>query len=263
MKLSIPLSLTLGLLLISACTKTTQVTHSESSTTLELSKSGIDNYEEILWNVGRPERTSEITKGIRIEIALPELSASELRELHKRYEVDAWMGRISRLQSGNREIIGYFYVPLLYVREGGLNERNVTSGMIQVLYSDAAPSKRFADFPCPAFGHSLKITSVSLDDGDDVSMNITAGRGNSFKMTAQKLEFGATVFNGGKKLTGLYFIDLAFYNSLKQTLLSDFTLLAGTLKVNSEQSMPILGCSGFTIPTREEENDSTNFKFGR
>lgn len=263
MNFSSALSFTIALLMTTACSKTTQVTHSDSSTTLEISKSGIGNYEEILWNVGRPKRTSEITKGLRLEIALPDLSAPELRELHKRYQADAWMARISRLQSGNREIIGYFYVPVIYVRDDGLNERNVTSGMVQILYSDAAPSKRFADFPCPAFGHSLKVTSVSLDQGDDVSMNITAGRGTSFKMTAKKLEFGATVFNGGKKLTGLYFIELAFYNSLKQTLLSDFTLLAGTLKVNSEQSMPILGCSGFTIPEREEESGSNNFKFGR
>lgn len=245
-----------------ACSKSTKVIKSEGSTTLQLSVSGIQKVEDIIWNVGRPQRDAVVSKGVRLEIAFPDLDSTDLRELHKHYGVDAWAARIGRIQGGAKETLGYFYVPLLYQRSDELNERNVQSGMIQILYSDAAPSKRFADFPCPAFGHNLRVTSTTVDSGESASMTVTKGRSYTFSTKAQKLEFGAIVFPGGKKLEGLYWIELAFYNSTKDLILGDFSLLAGTLRINKEQAVAISGCSDFVIPARDE-NKNRDFKFGR
>lgn len=251
------------ILIFGACSRGTKVTSTPESTTIEVDESGITDVVDIPWNVGRPERDAQVSKGMRLEIALPDLSESELRLLNERYGMDSWIIKINRVQNGNRQAVGYFYVPLIYQKQGGVSFRSVSSGVIQILYSDAAPSKRFSDFPCPAFGHSLRIGDTTLDTSAQTTLTATKGRKRPLKVRYEKLEFGALGFNGGKTLQGIYWAQIALFSSATGETLSDFSNLGGKLAINSEKSVAINGCGDFAIPRQDEDGNLKEFKFGR
>lgn len=251
------------LLLSSACSRGTKVVNTAESTTIEIDKSGITEAVDIPWHVGRPDRDAQVSKGMRIEVTFPNLSDSELKMLHEEFGMDSWVVKVNRVQSGNRQLLGYFYVPLIYQKSGGLSLRSVSSGVIQVLYNDAAPSKRFSEFPCPAFGHNLIIGESTLDTSEEATVTATKGRKRPLNVKLEKLEFGAIRFNGGKSLQGIYWTELALFDSGKGETLSDFSQLGGKLVINSEKSVAIKGCSDFAIPKRDEDGGTKDFKFGR
>ncbi len=251
------------LLTLSACSRGTKVISTPESTTIEVEESGITEATDIPWNVGRPERDAQVSKGMRLEIRLPDLSNSELKSLHSDFGMDSWVIKVNRVQSGNRQLIGYFYVPLVYQKADGISLRSVTSGVIQILYNDAAPSKRFSEFPCPAFGHSYRIGDTTLDTSEESTVTATKGRKRPLNAKIDKLEFGALGFNGGKSLQGIYWTEIALFDSARGETLSDFSPLGGKLAINSEKSVAIKGCSDFAIPKRDEDGGVNEFKFGR
>ena len=251
-----------ALLVLSACSRDTKVTITDASTMIEVEQSGIVGAADLPWSVGRPQRGAKVSKGIRLEVAMPDLSESELLEMHETFGLDSWVAKINRVQNGNRELLGYFYVPLIYQRESSISARSVSTGVIQILYSAAAPSKRFGEFPCPAFGHNLKVGDTSLSDGDKATLTATKGRKSPLSAKLEKLEFGAVAYNGGKSLTGIYWVELALFDSSTNQMLSDFNRLGGVLQIHSEDSIAIKGCSDFVIPKRDEGQGIQDFKFG-
>lgn len=257
------LTLITMILTLGACSRGTKVTSTPESTTIEVEESGITDAVDIPWNVGRPERDAQVSKGMRLEITFPILSESELKSLNKEYNMDSWLLRINRVQNGNRQVLGHLYVPLVYQKSAGVSLRSVSSGVIQILYSDAAPSKRFSEFPCPAFGHSLRIGDTTLDTSAESTITATKGRKRPLPVKAEKLEFGALGFNGGKSLQGIYWTEIALFDSVRGETLSDFSNLGGKLAINTEKSIAINGCSDFAIPKREEDGGLKEFKFGR
>jgi hypothetical protein len=177
-------------------------------------------------------------------VDLPRIRTEDLEFLTSERGVDAWILRLIAGHGSETQDIGSLYAPF---RPRRLS-RGMVSGIpksvtLKVFYAAAFASERFRGFKCPAFGHDRKINGLSVL-GEDREFSLSIGQAVPYPEKTQMVELTPSSFNGGNRLTGEYFVEIAAFNSNKKTILSPFTRIPMSVAVRAEDVIRIKSCDG-------------------
>lgn len=202
------------------------------------------NAREIEWLVGR-KREENVSKGIRFASTIPRLSDKAKKILKNLHGIDSWLIRVVKKQRGYDQPMGYFYINLHNIT------RNTKDFTINLYYHAASVSKRFRLFHCPAFNHRLKTTQFSLENSSSNSpQDLYVRVSGKFPGRVSRLRFAPMVISGGRKLRGIYQVELALYNSQSKMRYSKWFVSSDNLQVASEVQISVPSCNGI----KEENN---------
>ena len=216
----------------------------------------IKNIKEVPWRVG-PSLKQRVSRGILLEVRFPLLGTSDFNDILDNSEINSWLIRVMHESTANKVELGKVYIPLSKeVRRGAktVSRKQNEKGFIEIVYSAVYPSPRFAKFNCPAFGHDLKISETEIIKNNSELQKIITGPVASKIIVGKVHEFGMapTVLNGGTKLEGRYYVEIALYNYHKKKKVSNYLKLSTMAIVSDEQQNVIKGCRGFTIPVKDD-----------
>ncbi|MAX65786.1 MAG: hypothetical protein QF441_00285 [Bacteriovoracaceae bacterium] len=190
------------------------------------------------WKVGR-KREANVSKGIRFISSIPNLEEEHKLVLKKKFGIDSWLIKISKISRGSTRPLGYFYIHLHNMT------RTTKDFTVNLYYHAAAVSKRFRLFHCPAFNHRLEIPDVDLEDRPSADeQNLYIRPTEKLYARASRLRFAPMILSGGRSLKGKYIVDLALYNSESKQIYSDWLAGDGVLEITQEASVAVNSCIG-------------------
>jgi len=243
---------------------------SKKSFKIEIPRGSINYVTPVDWRVGRGGKRKTISKGIRLSLKLPVITKGDLEDIYKKVGSDAWLLRISRKgPEGGTKVLGNIYLPLTKGKARGssrsLNFKRLKRAVFSIYYSAAAHSKRFENFPCPAFGHDkiipkARIINATSKRPSKLSVHYRDSAGVSGKL---KIIAFTTRINGGMKMAGNYIFELAFFNSARKVRKGPFVKFKEEIVIPQEAPVDIRSCSGFTPKGLPGEKRFRQFKFGR
>ncbi len=226
------------LLLLVSCTKYHELKKKSGVYYLTDVYNEIQQAKNVEWEVGR-KREATISKGIRLNTSISNLSDEAKSYLYKKYGIDSWIIRLSRERRGYAQGIGYFFINLSNM------SRTSKDYTINLYYHAAAVSKRFRLFHCPAFKHRYDITSFDLEDRLGVEKgDIYIRPVKRFPGKVTPLRFAPMIISGGRSLLGKYFIDMALYNTKTKLLYSEWVPVDKTLIIRQEVARSVASCLG-------------------
>ncbi len=198
----------------------------------------VQSLKDIEWDIGKSKEAT-ISKGLRFSSSIPNLSQESKIVLSKRYGVDSWLIQISRIRKGQKVALGHFYIRLANMT------RTTKDFTVNLYYHAAAVSKRFRMFHCPAFNHRLRLEDYDLVKtkrlkSDDIFIRPI----RRLNAKAIALQFAPMVVSGGRSLLGKYVVDLAFYNSKRKQIYSNWFPSEGTISITREVNNIVKSCFG-------------------
>lgn len=236
--------LILSTLLLYSCTKYAEVSKDAVGVSIAPITMEISRLTEIRWLVGRPKETY-ISQSFTFMVDMPNIKQDDLDYLTETYGVDAWILRIIAQRGSETQDLGSLYTPFQTKKiiRGSHKTGAPSNVSFKVYYAAAYASERFRTFSCPAFGHNLKIDSMSIN-GDDSEFSLSITQSMPYPERSQLVELSPSAFNGGNSLKGEYFIEIAPYNSEKKVILASFKRLPQSIVISSEEKKNISSCAG-------------------
>jgi hypothetical protein len=252
--------------LLISCQKKSEVSYSDEKVLITPTIAEILEVKAIGWKAGLL-RSIDISKGIQLTFTFPKLENKDLRYLVDNYGVDGWVVKVRRKGLMKNETVGYLHVPIILPgQKNAMRINQVNKASFKVLYSAAVVSTRFSNLPCPAFKHNLLIKKMEVNKTETSSsrLRVSSLEEERLIVRVEDFNYSNTSLNGGNELRGEYTIEIAFYNKVRKTKLSNFITLNGTAIIVSEDSVSLSGCENFKIPPRmEEKDDSKKFKWNK
>jgi hypothetical protein len=141
--------------LIIGCTQKAEITTNNYGDTLNKIETNIKSIREIKWPVGT-KKEKEISQGISITFAIPQISKKTINHLGEKYNIDSFIFELKRTDGFPTMELGYISVPLQLIH------RNLDQATIEIYYPGAAVNSRIRSFYCPPIGHNLKLRDFSL-----------------------------------------------------------------------------------------------------
>ncbi len=255
-------------LFASGCQEYADYKRNEHKVTIVPKNAGIGSADIAEWKVG-PLRRQRVSKGLRVKLNFPVLDKEHIKDLVSSMEIDSWFIRVRKKTMVTSEVLDHFYVPLTVPGRGktDLRIKQISSAFVNIYYSAAAISSRFAKFPCPAFDHRKFITDFEVTKVQGRQKSI---RGNrripSYHSGKLKVyDYSPFPINGGKELSGEYQFEIALFNAKEKTKKSNWFLINDAVKITKEGSLGVIkGCKDFKIPDNNSTiDDIQDFKFGR
>lgn len=225
-------------LLFSSCSKFYDVEKEKGLYVVKQLYSEVDMAKEVEWMVGRKKEVS-ISKGVRFSFTIPKISDHGRVILKKKYGVDSWIYRVSKISRGTANPIGFFYYPFSGMTQ---STRNYT---VNLYYHAAAVGKRFRLFHCPAFNHRSKIGSVEIEDRSLAGKSDVYVR-DTMRVPAKvhRIHITPMIFSTGRLMQGKYVVDYAFYNSENKHRYSNWIKVDKTVVVTQENAKSVPSCIG-------------------
>jgi len=82
-------------------------------------------------------------------------------------------------------------------------------------------------------------------EGENKEFSINVGHAIPYGEKSQLVEFRPNSFNGGNRLKGNYYIEIAPYNSKEKVINGGFARLPMYVSVKQEEEISIPSCDGF------------------
>ncbi len=236
-------ALFLTLLLSYSCTKYASFQRGTMGISLSPIEMQVSHLNEIPWPVGQ-RRESEVSQSFTFIVDLPRVTTEDLDFLTNERGVDAWILRLIAVHGSEIQDLGSLYAPFRPRRlSRGMVAGVPKSVSLKILYAAAFASERFRGFKCPAFGHDRKINGLSVL-GENKEFSLSIGQAVPYPEKTQIVELVPSSFNGGNKLTGEYFVEIAAYNSSKKTIHSPFVRIPMSVAVRGENVVRTQSCDG-------------------
>lgn len=205
---------------------------------------GIDSLEEVPWEVGK-EREVEISKGLQFDAQVPKISSNASEALWRRHGVDSWIYRVTKINRGSRQHMGYVAIDSKSAKHIA---ENFT---IHLYYHAASVSREFRRFHCPAFDHRNAIIEANIQpQASRHPATVYVRPGEYVRGDVSRLSFSPLIFSAGLKMQGQYQVEFALFNSKEKRLYSSWTPLAGYINVAAEGAKRVDSCLGI----KEEHN---------
>lgn len=254
------------LLLCSACHPHVRLTKVRDSVALNQIKTDLSELSLLDWKVGPGIKKIKISKGFRFKLNLPRLEGDDALSLYHHHDVDAWLIRVVRFRkSGAYETLGHVYAPLVRtsLRLKTIKPSTLQSVYVNIVYAAVAPSKRFENFVCPAFGHNKIIEDAYLEKRENLRStdSFFISPQGQLRSTAEKVSLAPAQFSGGTDLQGEYGVLLALYKVKGRELKSDFIQVDHRVVIAQEGQEYLKGCIDFKPPPRKPPAEK-QFKFG-
>lgn len=233
----------LTLLLLFSCTKYATFDKSAVGIQIQPVTMEISHLNEIEWNVGM-KKEETISQSFTFIVDLPRIKTEDLDYLTETKNIDAWILRLIVSRGSETQDLGSLYT-LFRPRKisRGVPSGAPTSVTMKVFYAAAFASERFRMFKCPAFGHTKKISSMSIT-GDNEEFDITIGQAVPYNEKSQLVELTPSAFNGGNSLIGDYYVEIAAYDSKRKMIISPFKRIPMHINVSEEKIVRVKSCDG-------------------
>ena len=255
-----PILFLIPLLLLSACQKA-ELVKSKHGLVIRFHSSQIEEVRNIPWSVGQGFMRQQVSKGFMAAITLPDLGDEELSFLYNTKKVDSWLIKIERTTvMRGKEFLGHFMVPLKVQTQKNLRISLTTDVRFRIYYAAASVSLRFQRFPCPAFGHNLKLTDFHIHSSGSTRESLIIRSREVIKGRMETAGFVSLEFNGGSSLQGEYTISVALYNSVSKVLMSRYVLVRDSISILEEYPIGIEGCGDFVIPEKSNRNQKRSLQ---
>lgn len=223
-----------------------------SDHSIEPVKAEILSYDIVDWNIGKAMKET-VSRGIKIEFSLPVLKPKHLKILNLEKGVDSILVKVIQNMGHRVVILGFLEIPLyrslkkLRGKTKGLGRKfkQPESAYLSIDYIASTIHPRRYQMICPPHHHNLEITKLkkkkfSLQRDKKISFssqNVAFVRGK-----IKKFLYQSQVFRGWKNLKGKYFLELAYYNSLKKKRLTNYYRLNEYVEVVNEREVKIKDC---------------------
>jgi hypothetical protein len=229
--------------------------------------STVNSVDIIDWKVGPGIKKVVLSQGFLVKLNLPQLKSEDVMRMFEEDQVNSWLIRVVQKKGyGHRRMLGQFYAPIIRSnpRSQKVSAATLKSVFVKIVYAAVAPSKRFENFICPAFGHDRYIDNAEIDREQIQLPNLVMAPGALLQSDPARAEITPMQFNGGTELKGDYQFEMAFYDYENKRIKSNFFTIPYTVKILKENQKLIQGCQGVGIPDRPEERDKIReFKLSR
>ncbi|MBY0516824.1 MAG: hypothetical protein K2P81_07955 [Bacteriovoracaceae bacterium] len=203
----------------------------------------ITNLTEGIWKVGKTYRNT-VSKNLNVVLSLPHLEDSDEDFLAKTYGVDAWLVRVIQSNAqGSRIELATLYAPFRAQQKGRTSKLHVKAVSFTLTYAASAISERFRKFQCPAFSHNLRLDEYDVF-GKKEPMEILLRADAPFNEKLTTGELVPTALNIGHTMVGEYYFETALFSTTKKQIYSSFARIPMSVKVLTEKSVTVDGCSG-------------------
>jgi hypothetical protein len=237
-------ALMLTLLLFYSCSKYAEVSKESVAVQIYPVTMGISHLNQIEWRVGK-NKEAKVGQSITFIVDMPKLRESDLDFLIKNKKVDSWILRLVVNRGAESQDLGSLYTKFRprKVSRTSQTRGSPSSVTFKVFYAAAYASERFRAFDCPAFSHNKKINGMEIQ-GKNQEFSLSLSHSFPYKEKSHQVELTPSAFNGGNSLVGVYYVEIAPYNSREKMIHADFKRIPMSISVNSEESIRIQSCDG-------------------
>ena len=223
---------------ICSCSKYYEVQKEKGLHVVKDVSSEIEMVKEVEWKIGR-KKEEIASMGIRFSFTIPKISEKGRTILQKKYNVNSWLYRVSRIRRGQKTTLGYFYYPFSGMTK---STRTYTANLY---YHAASVSKRFRLFHCPAFKHRYKMGEMKTLKRSRMGKSHIYLR-NTEKIPAKvsRIQINPIIFSVGRSIVGEYIVDYAFYDSNSKTRFSNWHKVDKKIAVDQEYAKSVPSCVG-------------------
>jgi len=204
----------------------------------------LDKLDEKVWTVGK-KRDAEVSMGVNLKVSVPQIDDDGVSYLQRKYGIDTWVYKLTKLTRGSRSPIGFFQYNLHSI--SGVNDYV----NINIYYHAASVSSDFRRFHCPAFDHRYRLAEFGLTESKEPKRNqIYVRRKEVLNARIEKVSFAPMIFSAGKSLTGNYKIEVALFNSNEKRIYSQWFSAQNSFIASREVQVDVPSCRGI----KEENN---------
>lgn len=246
-----------ALSLVFSCINLSVLSQKDKQFFLKVKNAKITGLDASQWAVG-PKGKQRVDRGVRVKVSLPQLKKEDAALLRKERGIDSVLLRISREVRGALITVGYLSVPL---NEKGLTAKEV---LFFLDYYAAGIRSSHTRYVCPPFDHNFKVYGLDIVDqpkkmesmiiSSQYERSVKDGHHSRFLYNGQRFVAGRTVL-------GRYYLNLAFYDSSKNLLKSEYYPFEQSFRIGGHERHSIKGCPFSTGDGILQGKD--NFKFKR
>lgn len=254
-------------LFLVGCSDSPEIKKQGDSFKIKLTPAKLLNLDHRKWYVGKIGR-DVVSKGLRIHYRLPQFRQPELKELLREGFLDSLLIRLKKRTYSESVTLDTFYISLGRKRSDMESDYLITQlkEINLLLVYSAASVERLARLMCPAMKHRYFL--------DDYEIGGPMGKGAVFVVNAKsaysdymsKIEpFDGSrhVINGGKSLIGTYYLEMAFYDSIKRKRVGNFLPSSESFRILDEEVVDIPFCDDPKNSDKSMNDNVRSFKFGR
>ena len=257
----------LSLSLLFSCSDKPEIKSIDGIFEVKLPAATIGNIETKDWHVG--ERGKDIvSKGFRFQIKLPQFDHAELQEMLKAGFLDSLAVKLKRRTYSESKTLDTFILPLGRQIPGTaasyiisqLREINL------IINYSAASSNRLTNLMCPAMKHRFLLTDYEVNDPMSKINHYVFGKKDAksdFMSNIRAFNGAKHTINGGRSLIGSYYLEIAFYDSLKRKRVGNFLPSSELLKITGEERIQIPSCDDPKNRDKTQNSGVRSFKFGQ
>lgn len=226
------------LFLFTSCSEEIELRQKNGIAFLDNVNLKVEQVENVPWLVGQ-EREVEISKGFRFDVTVPQISKKASELLYKVHGVDAFLYRLSKINRGSRQHLGYVAI-------NSRSSSHITKAFsANIYYHAASVSRQFRGFQCPAFDHRKELKDFSIKKkSSNGNIDIYARPKDFIRGEVSRLSFSPLIFSGGSELRGDYLVEVALFNSNSKRLFSNWYPLNQFISVSSEVNKRVKSCIG-------------------
>lgn len=233
-----------ALLLVVSCSKEAEVSRDSFGIRVSAVTMDISQLDEIPWWIGAKRKEDKVTQSITFLIDMPKLKKKDLDYLLKERDVDSWLVRVVQVRGSKSQDLGSLLIPFVPRQHGRSSNTSASAhAAVKIYYAAAYASERMRKFKCPAFAHDKRVTKMQVS-GDNDPFDIALGASFSYREKAQQVQLTPSSFNGGLSLTGQFYLEIAPYNTKKQSLMGSFKRIPRYVEILAEESVDVESCKG-------------------
>lgn len=232
------------LFIFSACSDRATIKSKNGIDFLDKVTLELDKLDEKVWTVGK-KRDAEVSMGVNLKISVPQIDDEGVNYLQRKYGIDTWVYKLTKLTRGSRSPIGFFKYDLRSI--SGVNDYV----NINIYYHAASVSSDFRRFHCPAFDHRYRLSEFGLTQNKSPKRNqIYVRRKEVLNAKIEQVSFSPMIFSAGKSLIGNYKIEVALFNSNERRIYSQWFSAENSFVASREVLIDVPSCRGI----KEENN---------
>lgn len=230
--------------LTNSCTKYAEFSKDAVGVHISPVTMDISHLNEISWLVGQ-KKEEKITQSFTFIVDMPKIKQDDLLFLSEQKGIDAWIIRLIINRGSETQDLGSLYALFKpkKMSRGSQGTGATSSVTLKVFYAAAYASERFRTFKCPAFGHTKRISSMSIK-GDNEEFSLSVSMTAPYNEKSNLVELAPTAFNAGNSLIGEYFVEIAPYDSQRKMVHASFKRLPMHISVEREENIRVKSCDG-------------------
>ncbi len=252
-----------------SCAKKSELIKNGDVVIIRPENTSIEDLKAIEWKVGKYAK-QEISKGLSFRVYFPFLKTEDLLFLVKERKIDSWIFKITKVDRKGKEVIGRYYIPLVYPGRSKNAHRikQIPFGVLKIYYAAASISSRLERSLCPVNGHNKLLKGFSVQKNFSVysrpDLVLSKVGQKSIVGKVETYSYNPSSMNGGASLLGDYILEMALANSKEKKIYSNYFSLKEKIEIKLEAEEMIEGCENYEQPQKRESIDPIKkFRFGR